>query len=418
MQYIDFKTLLYSDTLVPDIFINEYLPALNSDYVKIYLYCLFLVGKNLNPTVADLARILDIPLDIVKKGLHFMDNLKIISWTEDGIVIKDLKEMEINKFYRPKSTSTPEEAAESSRINVKRRQVIDAINTTFFSGAMSVSWYGDIDMWFGLYGFEEDVMMLLFRHCSDKGVLKKNYIAKVAENMHHKGVKNSYDFDRYIQQYEYMKTIYRQVQKYLKIDRQLTESEEEIVSKWIDRYGFSFDIIKCALYRSTARINFGLSYFDSILTDWHKRGIDTVVKAQAEVKRHKAEWAAQAAGAKGGSAGRAPNRGGFKQRSYDAGTLEKFVSNEFGAGGGAASGDVAGAAAAGGAAGDGGAASGAAAGRPGYAATDGAAGGDVAGDGGRAASGAAAGRPDDATADGAPTGNEAADDSTGKGEPV
>jgi len=36
------KSILYSDTLVPDIFITEYMPSMSSDYVKVYLYCLFL----------------------------------------------------------------------------------------------------------------------------------------------------------------------------------------------------------------------------------------------------------------------------------------------------------------------------------------------------------------------------------------
>jgi len=35
------KSILYSDTLVPDIFITEYMPLLSSDSVKVYLYSLF-----------------------------------------------------------------------------------------------------------------------------------------------------------------------------------------------------------------------------------------------------------------------------------------------------------------------------------------------------------------------------------------
>ena len=146
MQYIDFKTLLYSDTPVPDIFISEYLPALKGDYVKIYLYCLFLVGKNLGPSVQELAHILDIPQDTVKKGLHFMDNLNILSWTEEGIVIKDLKEIEINRFYRPKTTSSPEEADERGKLNTRRRQLIEAINDKFFSGDVPVMVWGHRSM--------------------------------------------------------------------------------------------------------------------------------------------------------------------------------------------------------------------------------------------------------------------------------
>jgi len=289
MRIIDYKTLLYSDTLVPDIFINEYLPALKSEYVKIYLYCLFLAGKNREPSVQDLARILDIPLDTVKKGLHFMDNLNIISWTQDGIIIKDLKETEINRFYRPKTTSTPEEASANGRLNIRRRQVIDAINNEFFSGVMSPSWYGDIDLWFEQYGFEEDVMLLLFQHCRDNNALTKPYIAKVAESMHAKSVRNSYDFDRYIREYEEMKSVGRQIQKQLKLRRRLDVYQEAFVDKWTNTYGFSFDIIEVALRRTVDRPDAAFNYFDRILTDWHKQGLDTLEKVQADQKRYKAE---------------------------------------------------------------------------------------------------------------------------------
>ena len=340
MQYIDFKSLLYSDTQVPDIFINEYLPALQSDYVKIYIYCLFLAGKNRGPTVQDLALLLDIPLEIVKKGLHFMDNLNIISWTEEGIVIKDLKEIEINKYYRAKSTSTPEEASDSIKLNTRRRQVVEAINNKFFNGVMSPSWYGDIDAWFTQYGFAEEVMLLLFQHCRDNGALTKAYIAKVAASMFSKGVKSSFDFDRYIREYEEMKTVSGLIQKKLRLRRRLDVYQQELVDKWINTYGFSFDIIEIALRKTTARPDASFNFFDKILTDWHDRGLDTTDKIQAEEKRFKAENAEAFRRAGGGTlnggavSGGAPagsrGRGGFKQRDYDDATFESLVSSDFG----------------------------------------------------------------------------------------
>jgi len=339
MQFIDFKTLLYSDTLVPDIFVSEYLPALKGDYVKIYLYCLFLVGKNRGPSVQELAHILDIPQDTVKKGLHFMDNLNILSWTEDGIVLKDLKEIEINRFYRPKSTSSPEEAAERGKLNIRRRQLIEAINDKFFSGVMSPSWYGDIDLWFEQYGFTEDVMMMLFEHCSVHNGLSKPYITKTAENMHARGVVNSYDFDRYVREYDEMKTVSGKISKKLRWPR-LNVYQEEIVDKWTRVYGFSFDIIELALQKTKDKPDAAMSFFDKILTDWHNLGLDSVEKILADQARYKAETAAKkrmsTAGPGRGTTPYGPtgrdkrNVGGFTQRAYDGEILNQFVTNEFG----------------------------------------------------------------------------------------
>jgi len=333
MQFIDFKTLLYSDTLIPDIFINEYLPALKSEYVKIYIYCVFLVGKNRTPSVDDLAKILDLPSETVKKGLLYMSNLKILSWSEEGVVINDLKELEINRFYRPKTTSTPEEVAARNSLNVRRNQVITAINDTFFSGIMSPTWYGDIDLWFEQYGFEEDVMLLLFRHCRDNGSLKKNYIAKVAESMYLKGVKNSHDFDQYVLEFQAMKTVGEQIRKKLGI-RKLNAYHEEYVDKWVNRFGFSFDIIEIVLKRTADKPDAAFSYFDTILTDWHARNLNTPAKIMAYIKRYNLQYTAP--GQKAGTAGAGGSyvRAYFQRRSgqreYSEEELDKFVSNEFG----------------------------------------------------------------------------------------
>ena len=51
MQFEAIKDILFSDTLVPDIFIGDIMPTLPSDAVKVYLYCVFLskYGKEARP---------------------------------------------------------------------------------------------------------------------------------------------------------------------------------------------------------------------------------------------------------------------------------------------------------------------------------------------------------------------------------
>jgi len=328
MRYIDFKSLLYSDTPVPDIFINEYLPALKSDYVKIYIYCLFLVGKNRSPSIEDLASVLDMPLQTVKDGLQTMDNLNILSWAEDGVVLKDLKEIEINRFYRPKTTSTPEEASGRSRLNARRRQAIEAINNKFYSGVMSATWYGDIDMWFDQYGFDEDVMLLLFQHCRDRGALTKQYVSKVAENMFLKGVKNSFDFDRYIQEYEFMKSVSRLIRQKLNIRKPLTVMQEEHIDKWLYKYGLSVDVIDIALQEAGMTTS-DFRYLNNIVERFNESGLNTVEKAQADLERYKTQVAA---GNKASGSQWSSFRGNFDQREYSEKDLDKFISSDFGGG--------------------------------------------------------------------------------------
>ena len=356
MLYIDFKSLLYSDTLLPDIFISEYLPSLKSEYIKLYVYCVFLSNKNKTATVNDLVHLLNLSKQTIEDGFRFMEELGLLTRTDKGIIIIDIKEKEIQKLYKPYSTSSPEDAAAKSAVHVRRRQVITAINNTFFSGVMSPTWYLDINNWFDIYGFEEDVMLMLFKHCYDNNGLAKPYIAKVAESWHQKKIHNSFEVDRYMQGYAAMKAVSQQIRKKLKLRKPLDEYQEELIDKWVNQFKFSFEMIELALRSSLYAPNAGFSYYDKILSDWHKRGLDTIDKIKAILEKNKAsrENSSDSKGiasdnkrtggnnsghgrnvaGKIGSKGRDSdsnrnNAGNFNQRDYDDDFFKQFVSNAY-----------------------------------------------------------------------------------------
>ena len=331
MRFFDFKSLLYSDTLVPDIFISEYLPALKSEHVKIYVYCLFLAGKDRTPSVPELSRILGLPAEVVKGGLHFMGSLGLLVWTDEGVVLADLKEKEIKKLYRPISALAPEDAERGLMANERRRQVITAINETFFSGVMSPGWYGEITRWFEIYGFEEDVMLMLFRHCCDHGGLATAYVAKVAENWHRKGIRNSFDVERYLREYEAMKTVSHYVHKKLRLRTPFTEYQEDIIDKWVNVYRFPVEVIDRALMQSKWKLETGLGYYDKILAAWHEAGFDTAEKVDAHIKERRRPTRAASAASAASAGGRARYRqSGFPQRAHDDAIYARLVSSKFG----------------------------------------------------------------------------------------
>jgi len=289
MYFQEFKSVLYSDTLVPDIFICEYLPTMPPEYVKVYLYCLFLCKYQKKATVDDLSKKLELDYDTVSNAISHLENLGIVSRMENGITILDIKEKEINKLYRPKTTSTPEEALHSSEKSKKRRETIEAINKNFFQGLMSPSWYTDIDAWFDKYKFEEDVMYALFQHCYDYKGLSPNYIAKVAESWHNKNIVNSFDLDRYFIQYQKVKEIKAKIAKKLNLNRLLTEYEENYVETWVEEYGYDFDIIEIALKKTTSKTNPNFDYINAIIKDWFENNLKTkeyITKYESMKKRN------------------------------------------------------------------------------------------------------------------------------------
>jgi DnaD/phage-associated family protein len=315
-------SILYSDTLVPDVFISEYMPSLESDFVKVYIYCLFLSRYKKNPSAETIAKKLELQTDRVKDALMRLEDLGLIARSADGdsIVINDIKEKEIKKVYRTKTTSTPEEAELSIERNKKRSKFISSINNAFFQGVMSPSWYTDIDAWFDKYGFEEDVMYALFKHCYDHKGLSRQYIAKVADNWYSKNIRNSFDLDKYSMEAQKIKDIRSMIMKKLRKRGSLTEYEDAYIEKWVSGYRFGADMIEEALRRTTSAHTPSFEYINKILTNWHEKGYKTkeeVLTAESTVKASKPARSAARESA-------VPQKGNFKQRKYDDEYFDKL----------------------------------------------------------------------------------------------
>jgi DnaD/phage-associated family protein len=315
-------SILCSDTLVPDVFISEYMPSLESDFVKVYIYCLFLSRYKKNPSADTIAKKLELQTDRVKDALTRLEDLGLITRNANGdmIVINDIKEKEIKKVYRAKTTSTPEEAELSNERSKQRSKFISSINNAFFQGVMSPSWYTDIDAWFDKYGFEEDVMYALFKHCYDHKGLSRQYITKVADSWYSKKIRNSFDLDKYSMEAQKIKDIRGMIMKKLRKRGSLTEYEDAYIEKWVSGYKFDAAMIEEALRRTTSAHTPSFEYINKILTNWHEKGYKTkeeVLAAESTVKASKP--------AKSMTRERVvPQKGNFRQREYDDDYFDKL----------------------------------------------------------------------------------------------
>ena len=325
MLFESYKSILYSDTLMPDIFITEYMPMMSAESLKVYIYCLFLSKYGKNASVEEFAKNLAMDVNKIKECIANLENLGVLTWKLDGIVLHDLKEKEIKKMYRLKSTSSPEEAVNNFDKNKKRNEIIYTINNSFFQGVMSPSWYTDIDAWFDRYKFDEDVMLALFQYCFDHKGLAKAYIEKVAESWKIRNIRNSFDLDNYSIEQKKFKDVRSAIIKKLKLGRNLTEYEDAYVEKWVMDYKYNIDIIELALKKTTAKSNPNFNYINSIITDWFTNGLKTkeeIMLYDANRKKNTAK-----AGTAPNPSSVAPQQGNFEQRKYEEGYLNSLYEN-------------------------------------------------------------------------------------------
>jgi DnaD/phage-associated family protein len=312
MFFEAYKSILFSDTSVPDIFISEYMPSMDGDCVRIYLHCLFLSKYNKTITTEEISKKLGLDMDKTKQSFTYLESVGVLTWKQDSIVLTDLKEKEVNKMYRLKTTSTPSEASLSSERNKRRNEIIYAINNNFFQGVMSPSWYTDIDAWFDRYKFDEDVMLALFQHCYDHKGLFKNYIIKVADSWNCKNIRNAFDLDNYSIDYQRFKDVRLKILKKLKLDRNLTEYESEYVEKWVMDFKYDFEIIELALKKTTGKTNPTMKYIDAIICEWNRNSLKNKDEIIAYERNRK-----QAMAKKSGKAPAVPQKDNYEQRKYD-----------------------------------------------------------------------------------------------------
>lgn len=266
------SSLIFSTTSISDVFFSEYLSQASGDYVKVYLYIYFLSKYNKDVKINDLSKKLELPLKTIQDAIKYWEDEGLFIRKNQGFIVASLQEIELNKLYKPKITISSSDIQKVAE-NKYRAKAIDTINNEFFQGIMSLSWYGDIDLWFKKYTFDEEVMIALFRYCFNKSALHRSYVATVAEAWYKNKIKTFNDLDLYFQKEEKVKTIENSIKKKLRLSRNLSIYEEAYVEKWNITYGFNMDIIDIALKKTAGKFNLSFDYIDKLITDWYERGL-------------------------------------------------------------------------------------------------------------------------------------------------
>lgn len=263
-------SMLFSSTTLPDVFFTEYLSEASGDFIKVYLYIVFLSKYGKDIKLNDLSKKLALPLTTIQSALKYWEETEIITKKGTGYIINNIQEIELNKLYSPKLTVS-KETIQNMEKDKSRSSAINAINNMFFQGIMSPSWYSDIDLWFKKYEFDEEVMIALFQYCFDKSALHKNYVKAVADAWHNNNIKTFSDLEEYDDNIQKIKKVKKNISKKLGLTRNLTQYEEAYIEKWLQEYKYDLDIIELALKKTTSKSNPNFDYLDKIISDWYDR---------------------------------------------------------------------------------------------------------------------------------------------------
>ena len=239
MQIDESRKLLLSDTLVPDIFITEHMPALSGLAVKLYLYLLLTARTGRQVSEADLARRLGAD-DRHNQG-SYPGTCPIRPARHQG------QRRSRSRTSRPRKSSGPivrqdrfdttgERCAQEKFSFSIREKLMADIAKTFFQGLMSPSWYGEIDSWFDRFRFRTGGHLCPVpgmrppQQAGQQGLYRQG--RRKLGSARHRDLPGS----------QQLLPVLRQGQQSVskksarKLRKTMTEYDEEIVARWIEQY--------------------------------------------------------------------------------------------------------------------------------------------------------------------------------------
>ena len=366
-----------SFTTVSDIFIDQYMPKANGEFVKVYLYLLRATGSgagiatiseiadHFSNTEADIIRALNywasegilqlqtgadgqiIGINLCSLSVSGMQAAQsnIQSAVADNAAQNNLQNGVVNNAAQNISTvntrmhdsvveklksQTPDKAASSQKEytldEIKEFRKNPDISELFFiietylKHTLSSTDTNMVLYWLDELHFSTDLVEYLVEYCITKGHSSLRYMNKVALGWADAGIKT---VDQAKDDAAAHSQIYYSVMKALGITgRNLVDSEVSLINKWVGEYGFDIELVKAACSKTISAIQKpSFEYTDSILANWRKKDVHTL----KDVEVLDANFAkANKASATGSSQSTNAANGSSKPKSNNSSSKNKF----------------------------------------------------------------------------------------------
>ncbi len=285
-------------TIVPNIFIDQYMPSANGSYVKVYLYLLrCMLGNCQEVTISSIAdRMENTEKDIIR-ALSYWEKLNLLTLSRNpqkeitAIYLADLNNN--SSTAPPLSGDTDSELDEiavsihteskpASRTSYSAEKIEQFTNNDDIKYAMNiVEIYLDrplkpMDLQLILYLYEElhfsaELIMYLYEYCVSKGKKSASYIEAVALTWAENGIDTEEKAKVATANYN---DHFNTVNKAFGLNRAPGQIERQYITKWVEVFRFSDDIIAEACNRTLLRTQKpDFKYTDKILETWFKKGV-------------------------------------------------------------------------------------------------------------------------------------------------
>ena len=320
-------------TSVSNIFISEYVPGANGEFVKVYLYLLHLMSlRSNNISISLLADTFNQTEADIMRALRYWDSLDVISLSFNGpgnglsnIVLRDIKHtgQAANAMADPiaaesasvNSTSSYQtETVRAAKPDIKQTEVIytaEPLKVSYSKEQLNGFLANDnfsmllfvIEQYMGrplstketnsiVYFYDglklsTDLIEYLFEYCVEHNKISINYIEKVALSWASKNIHTIAEAKE--ETSNHTDYVYQIMKAFGLSNREPAQHEKAMIAKWADTYCFDTDMIIEACNRTIKAIHQpSFEYADTILANWKNSNVSSL----EDVKKADAAYAA------------------------------------------------------------------------------------------------------------------------------
>ena len=296
-------------TMLPDDFIDYYMPRANGEYVKIYLYLLRSAHSHVSvPTISALADTFHLTERDINRALSYWQEAGILNLVMKGEELDSIVFLPVSqKLHETQNDPAKEEPSSAvavqekplSQISSSRLKELraseqaksDVKNIIFITQQYLGRPLNATDIRRILYLYDElhmsvDLIDYLVEYCVGRDKTGMNYIMTVGLAWHDEGIRTVKEAKT--RNNQSMKNYYT-IFKYFGITgRSPVPSEINDMDRWLYEYRFPMTIIEEAAARTVKKTGKpSFPYAERILSDWHKAGIRRTTDIAALDEKHK-----------------------------------------------------------------------------------------------------------------------------------
>ena len=320
-------------TSVSNIFISEYVPGANGEFVKVYLYLLHLMSlRSNNISISLLADTFNQTEADIMRALRYWDSLDVISLSFNGpgnglsnIVLRDIKHtgQAANAMADPiaaesasvnSTSSFQTETVRAAKPDIKQTEVIYTAEPSkvsyskeqlngflandnfsmllfvieqYMGRPLSTKETNSIVYFYDGLKLSTDLIEYLFEYCVEHNKKSINYIEKVALSWASKNIHTIAEAKE--ETSNHTDYVYQIMKAFGLSNREPAQHEKAMIAKWADTYCFDTDMIIEACNRTIKAIHQpSFEYADTILANWKNSNVSSL----EDVKKADAAYAA------------------------------------------------------------------------------------------------------------------------------